>query len=134
MPSLFAELETLASAAVDTVMGELIRVEPQTKGDVFSGSADGTRPVLDDIVGIVDINPVTVSAQDEGTYDGFQPQLAGDRIHVSFAESSFQSAASWPKQGDILVAKERSGMPKFRLNHPPQRDGIGRFVCICVPA
>lgn len=134
MPSLFAGLETLASASIDTVMGELIRVEPQAKGDVFAGSADSTRPVLDDVVGIVDINPVTVTAQDEGTYDGFQPQLAGDRTHVSFAESSFLSAASWPKQGDILVAKERSGMPKFRLTHPPQRDGIGRFVCICVPA
>lgn len=134
MPSLFAELETLVSDAVDTVMGELIRVEPQTKGEVFAGSADPDRPVVDDVVGIVDINPVTVTAQDEGTYDGFQPQLAGERVHISFAESAFSSAAAWPKQGDLLVAKERSGMPKYRLNHPPQRDGIGRFVCICVPA
>jgi len=134
MPSLFAELETLASAAVDTVMGELFRIEPQAKGGVFAGSADGARPVLDDVVGIIDFKPVTITAQDEGTYDGFQPQLAGDEIHISFAESSFPNAASWPKAGDHVVAKERSGMPKFKLSRSPDRDGIGRFICVCVPA
>ncbi len=134
MPSLFAELEALASSAVDTVMGELTRIDPQGKGDVFAGSADGTRPVIDDIVGIVDLSPIVVTAQDEGTYDGFQPQLAGDRIHVSYAESSFPNAAAWPKKGDFIIAKERSGMPKYRLTRDPDRDGIGRFICVCVPA
>lgn len=134
MPSLFAELETLASAAVDTVMGELTRIEPQSKGGVFAGSADGSRPVLDNIIGIPDFNPVTVTAQDEGTYDGFQPQLAGDRIHVSYAESSFPNAASWPQAGDYIVLKERSGIAKLKVHRGPERDGIGRFICICVPA
>lgn len=133
MPSLFAELETLASAAVDTVMGELTRIEPQGRGDVFAGSADPDRPVLNNVVGIVDFSPIVVTAQDEGTYDGFQPQAAGDKIHISYAESSFPNAAAWPRQGDIIVAIERSGMPKFKLTRSPDRDGIGRFICVCVP-
>jgi hypothetical protein len=133
MPSLFAELETLVSSAVDTVMGERTRIEPQRRGEVFGSSADNSRPILE-VVGVVDFNPVAVTAQDEGTYDGFQPQLAGDKIHVSYALSSFPNAAAYPKAGDVIIAVERPGMPKFRLTRDPDHDGVGRMICVCVPA
>lgn len=133
MPSLFAELETLASSAVDTVMGELVRIEPMKKGDVFASSADGTRQQVT-VTAVVDFNPVAVTVQDEGSYDGFQPQLAGDRIHVSIALSSFPSTSQWPQANDVITLLERSGTPKIRLTRAPDHDGIGRMVCPCVPA
>jgi hypothetical protein len=133
MPSLFSELETLASAAVDTVMGELIRIDPMKKGEVFASSVDGARQQVT-VTAVVDFNPVAVTVQDEGSYDGFQPQLAGDRIHVSIALSSFQGSSQYPQANDVIVALERPGMPKFRLTRAPDHDGIGRMVCPCVPA
>ena len=133
MSSLFADLETIVSDAVDTVMGETTRIEPQSKGDVFSGAADSSRPPFE-VVGIVDFSPTTATVGDESSYDGFQPSLAGDRIHVSYALSSFPNASSYPRQNDIIVAIERSGTPKFRIMKAPEHDGIGRMICVCVPA
>jgi hypothetical protein len=133
MPSLFAELETIVSDTVDSVMGERTRIEPQGKGDVFSGSADDTRPPFE-VIGVVDFSPTTVTVGDESSYDGFQPSLAGDRIHVSYALSSFQNASSYPRQNDVIAAIERSGTPKFRIMKAPEHDGIGRMICVCVPA
>lgn len=133
MPSLFAELETLVSSAVDTVMGELIRFDPMKSGDVFASSADGARQQVT-VVAVIDFNPVAVTAHDERTYDGFQPQLAGDRVHISVALSSFQDASLYPQANDVAVALERPGMPKFRITRAPDHDGIGRMICVCVPA
>lgn len=128
MPSLFAELESLVSEAIDTVYGEPTRIERVQKGQVFAGSASSSI----DRIGIVDINPVTVRVQDEGSNDGMQPQLAGEKIHVSYDESSF-AAGEVPEVGNKIVAFTRPGAPAYLVTRVDP-DGIGRFICVCKPA
>lgn len=133
MISLFAELESMVSEAIDGVYGEPTRIDRFKKGDVFAASADGSRPSKT-VIGIVDFNPVTVTTKDEGSYDGFQPNIAADRIHVSYDLSLFQDATEWPAALDVITLTERTGMPKLKLVKPPEDDGIGRILCICTRA
>lgn len=129
MTSLFAELEKRVSDAIDQTMGEATRIERLRSNVYFADSADGSRPTTN-VVGIIDFNPVAITAQDEGQYDGLQPHLAGERIHVSYATKSFASASHWPRQGDVITALDRDGQPKLKVIRIDQ-DGIGRFICVC---
>ncbi len=129
MPSLFSELEVLVSNAIDTVYGEPTRIYRQQKSEFF-GSEEGD---FFDVIGIVDVNPVTVVAQDEGAYDGMQPQLAGERYHVSYDLSLFPTPSQQPVQDSIIVAPTRSDVPKLRVTRVDP-DGIGRIVCVCSKA
>jgi hypothetical protein len=133
MPSLFAELEKRCSAAVDALYGEPTRIDRFKKGDVFANVADSDRASFT-VIGIVDFNPVTVTTKDEGSYDGFQPTIAADRIHVSYDISLFPDAAHWPIQDDVIVLTERPGTPRIRVTRPPDHDGIGRMLCVCSKA
>lgn len=128
MPSLFAELEDLVSEAVDTMYGEPTRIERVQRGQVFAGSASSSI----ERIGIVDVNPVTVRVQDEGANDGMQPQLVGERIHVSYDETLF-GAGEMPEAGFRIIAFTRAGSPAFIVTRVDP-DGIGRFICVCKPA
>ena len=132
MTSLFAELERLATDAVDTLYGEPVRIERKVGGEFFSGSADSSRPEIT-VIGIVDLSPMVVAVQDESSTDGFQPTLAGEKIHVSFDEERFATADEKPRENDILVAATRPNSPRFRVSRIDP-DGIGRFVCVCQKA
>lgn len=127
--SLFAELESLVSNAIDTVHGEATRIVRKKAGKVFSGTADSSRPTKD-VIGIPDFNPLVVTTKDEGTYDGFQPQLGADRIHVSYDTSRFDSTAEWPVDGDEIMLLERDGQPVVRVSRVDP-DGMGRINCVC---
>lgn len=130
MSSLFAELEELVSEAVDTVMGEPTRIDRRKKSGRFSSSADGEAASIT-VVGVVDFNPVIADPKDKGQYDGYQPNLAGDKLHVSYATSSFASAEEYPTQDDHIVLTARSGCPSHRISRV-DHDGLGRLVCVCV--
>jgi len=130
MPSPFAELENLISEAVDSVMGEPTRIDRRRKSGRFSSSADDDRDSVT-VTGVVDFNPVIADPKDKGQYDGFQPNLSGDKLHVSYAESSFASSDEYPTQDDTIVLTARSGQPSFRISRVDP-DGLGRMVCVCV--
>ncbi|WP_378952078.1 hypothetical protein [Mesorhizobium sp. ANAO-SY3R2] len=134
MISEFADLEKLVSEAVDDVMGEPTRIVRKVKGEFLSRSADGSRAPLD-VDGVVDFNPVLAKPMDMGQYDGYQPTTAADRIHVSYSEQVFADGKSaWPKDQDEihLLAPERAGQALRVTRVDP--DGLGRLVCVCVPA
>lgn len=129
MPSSFAELENLISEAVDSVMGEPTRIDRRRKSGRFSSSADDDRDSVT-VTGVVDFNPVIADPKDKGQYDGFQPNLSGDKLHVSYAESSFTSKDEYPTQDDTIVLTGRPDQPCFRISRV-DFDGLGRMVCIC---
>jgi hypothetical protein len=155
MVSRFAEAESIVSTTNDAWYGEETRIVPMAKGQYFAASVNGE---FLDVVGIVDINPVTVVAQDEGGYDGMQPGLAGERMHVSYDLSLFTDLLRVPKQGDEIWMLTREthinltdvrGVPltdiignpllagkylaKWRVTRVDP-DGIGRVVCVCTKA
>jgi hypothetical protein len=129
MPSLFAELERLVSAAVDETYAEATRIEPKAKSQYFAGSADSERTPIT-LVGVCDFDPVTLVAQDTGKYDGMRPAVAGDKLHVSYDEALFPT---WrPQAGDVIVLTERADEPSLRISRV-DRDRFGRLVCVCTP-
>ncbi|WP_420408693.1 hypothetical protein [Hoeflea sp.] len=132
MTTPFADLEILVSDAVDSLMAEPTRIIRKKRGEIFAGTADGARATVD-VVGVVDLNPLTVVAQDQGQYDGFQPTLAANKVHVSYKHGVFASRDAWPKQDDRIVALVRAGPPTYRVTKDAEDDGIGRVLCICVP-
>lgn len=129
MASPFAALENLVSAEVDALYAERTRVHPMTAGRV-SRVADGARSVAD-AVGVVDFNPVLAKPQDMGQYDGYQPAVAADRIHVSYADSELPDGTQQNDEIELLEP-ERSGQ-RLRITRIDP-DGLGRAVCVCVPA
>lgn len=142
MPSLFATMfEPKASDAIDGLYGEIFLIERKVKGAVFGSVADSSRPAVY-IVGIMDVNPITTTLQDKSSYDGLQPQVAGEKYHVSFDVSKFTVAADLPQKDDFLTAGTLTlvgNVPNFVKNpaFPTVRvltvdpDGIGRVVCVC---
>ncbi len=133
MTSLFADIETLVSNAVDGVYGEQARILRQSKNQYFAGSADSSRPTTL-VTAVFDKNPVLARPQDEGNYDGFQPQVGADRYHVSINKRLFADKSLWPAQGDRIEAVNNPSIPMLRVTRPPEDDGIGRIVCICEKA
>ncbi len=133
MTSLFADLETLVSTAVDEVYGEPSLITRQKKNQYFAGSADSSRDEIV-VVGIVDRNPVTARVQDQGSYDGLQPTVGGDKFHVSYDISLFPEPAAYPAQNDLIDFYENPEIPLLRVSKQPEEDGIGRIICICEKA
>lgn len=128
--SVFAELERLVSAAVDETMSERIRIEPKKAGQYLSGSADPDRAPMT-VVGAPDFDPVTLIAQDTSKFDGARPAVAGEKLHISFDVAKFPL---WqPQKPDELVFVDRPGQPRVSVTRV-DRDGYGRFVCVCTPA
>lgn len=132
MTTPFANLEKKLSSSIDRMYAENTRIIRKTKGEIFSSVADGSRPPVD-VVGVIDINPMTIVAQDQGQYDGFQPSFAANRIHVSYKYGVFADKDEWPRQDDRIVALDRTGTPTYRVTRDAEDDGIGRVLCICVP-
>ena len=130
MASLFAAYESLVSEAIDRVYGESTRIEYFKKDKVFGSDVDSERPAFD-IIGIPDFNPVTVTTKDEGSYDGFQPTIAANRIHISYDLSLFQDPSQYPSQNAVITLLERAGTPRVTVMAPPEHDGIGRILCVC---
>ncbi|RWC91654.1 MAG: hypothetical protein EOS72_03085 [Mesorhizobium sp.] len=133
MTTPFAELEKRVSAEIDAHYGEATRVVRKVAGQYFSRSADGGRANVD-VIGVVDYNPVMARPKDQGQYDGFQPGVAGDRIHVSYTASRFTDRDAWPADGDEiwLLDPDRHGA-KLRVTRSDP-DELGRIVSVCVPA
>lgn len=126
--SVFAYLETIVSGHVDAVFGDPITIMPRRRGEV-SSAADPDRPEST-VVGVVDFNPRTISPKGKEQYDAFQPNLAGEKVHVSFDVNVFASAAARPKQGDRLVAHLKEGTFTFEVVSC-EEDGLGRLVAPC---
>lgn len=131
--SIFADLETLVSTEVDAHMGEPTRIVRKVAGQYFSRSADVERAKID-AVGVVDFNPIMARPKDMGQYDGYQPELAADRIHVSYAVTAFRCREEWPAGNDdiVLLDPSRQGR-RIRITRVDP-DELGRLVCVCVPA
>lgn len=155
MPSLFAGYESLVSEAIDGVWGDITRIVRRQSGQqFFAGPANG--PFVD-VVGIVDINPVTVRQQDEGSYDGFIPQLPGESYHVSYDLTNLRAAGYQPKKDDEIICLSQdeganlsplTGLSMAQVLANPalapltmtlkvtraDPDGLGRIICVCTKA
>ena len=129
MSSPFADLESRLSNAVDAVFSESTRIDRYKRGGLLENPVDGDRPSVT-VKGIVDFNPVVVNAIDRGAYDGFQPSLAGEKIHVSYDLSAFD-AGQEPKEKDVIVLLARPEQPTLSITRT-EADGLGRIVCFCV--
>lgn len=125
--SIFAEFETLVSDAVDEFFGDEVTLFPRRRGEV-SSVADPDRDQIT-VVGVVDFNPRTVAPKGKEQYDAFQPNLAGEKVHVSFDENAFPPGGR-PKQADRLVAVLKSGTSTLEVVSV-EPDELGRFVCPC---
>lgn len=134
--SRFAAAEQVVSDAIDGWYGDKTRIQRQSSGGYFAGAAEGDPFV---VTGIVDENPITIRVQDEGSYDGMQPQLGGDKWHVSYDISKFPVGEDLPDQGDHITILLEDGVtanpafPKLRVTRR-DHDGIGRVVCVCTKA
>lgn len=126
--SQFAEYETIISAAVDNAFGDPVTITPMAKGEL-SHSADGTRAIRT-VTGIVDFNPRAILPKGKEQYDAFQPNLMGEKAHVSFDENLFSDDAPKPRTGDQLSGTLKSGAFKFEIA-VIEPDGLGRIVCAC---
>lgn len=126
--SLFADLETIVSGYVDEAFGDLVTHVPRRKGEV-SSVADTGRAVTT-VAGVVDFNPRTVTPKGKEQYDAFQPNLMGEKVHVSFDENAFASRDVRPRSGDWLTATLKAGSFTF-LVVSAEPDELGRFVCPC---
>lgn len=126
--SVFAELETIVSGHLDRVFGDAVILMPRRQGEV-SSIADPDREQIT-VVGIVDFNPRTISPKGKEQYDAFQPNLAGEKVHVSFDVNVFPSDGARPKQGDRLVAMLKYGTLTFEVV-TVEADELGRLVTPC---
>jgi len=130
--TLFADLEKLVSAEVDALMGEPTRIDRKTaQNQYFARSEDASRASVT-AVGVVDFNPIIARPKDMGQYDGYQPDVAADRIHVSYAETEFVSRETRPREQDEIVLLDRDNR-RLRVTRVDP-DELGRMVCVCVPA
>lgn len=125
--SIFAEFETLVSGEVDRFFGDEVTLFPRRRGEV-SSVADPDRAQIT-VVGVVDFNPLTVLPKGKEQYDAFQPNLAGEKVHVSFDENAFP-AGGRPKQGDRMVAVLKSGTVTLEVVSV-EPDETGRLLCPC---
>ncbi|WEJ60233.1 hypothetical protein [Devosia sp. FJ2-5-3] len=126
--SIFAQYERIVSTHIDGVFGDPVEFHPKKRGEV-SVVDDPIRPKRN-LVGIVDFNPRVTPAKGKEQYDAFQPDLAAEKVHVSFDIASFTSRADWPQQGDHLIARLKDGVHRLDVI-AAQPDEVGRLVCPC---
>lgn len=133
MFSRFAAIERRVSSAIDTIYAEPAEIVYMTKasGDFGGKVVDISKPAFL-TKGIADFNPVAADILDAGQYDGFQPAIAGEKIHVSF-DAAKLTASTLPREGDVIRLTSRLPIPALLINRPPEPDGLGRWVCICGP-
>ena len=132
MPTLFAQMETAVSAAVDRLHEEPTRIIPRKGGEFVRGPTDPARAERS-VLGVIDFNPVTVRAKEQSEYDGYRPELDGEKVHVSYTASRLGTPVVAPIKGDIIVALDRPGTPRFQIVSA-EADGLGRVLCRCTPA
>lgn len=134
MPTPFERREARISASIDREHGERTRITPRAAGTYMAGTTDPGRPVLENIIGIVDLKPVVARIKDRAEYDAFRSEVEGEVIHVTYATSRFASQASWPKAKDEIEAIDRATMPNRFQVVAVMPDGLGRILCMCVVA
>ena len=132
MPTLFAQMETAVSAAVDHLHMERTRLVPRASGEFVRGGQDPSRPVRE-VMGVIDFNPATIRAREQSEYDGYRPELDGEKVHVSYTLSRLGAPAVLPSKGDLIEALDRPGVPVFQIV-VVEADGLGRVLCRCTPS
>ena len=119
----------MVSEAVDGLYGEVLRVEPRADGEYVVGAADETRDAYER-PGVIDFSPKVVRTSYAGRNDADMPELLGEMVHVSFAESVIPFV---PRQGDLIRTVGRSPAQAFSVV-TVEPDGIGRVILRCKPA
>lgn len=126
----FDDIESLVSETIDETYGDEIVIIRTARGEFFTKSqADKTHVVT----GIIDLNPMVIQVQDKSQYDGFQPDVSGQKVHISIDLDEFQKQADQPDQHDILEVEKGCNKGRYKISAKPQNDGIGRILCVCVP-
>jgi len=133
MTSWFSDIEARVSDVEDTIYGEAVRIVPMGASAGYYGApAQDDGRDEKDVTAIVDFNPVALTVTDEGQFDGFQPTMTADKVHVSFKATAFTSDER-PRIGDVILLVGRSPQIELKIVRDPEDDGIGRFICVCVP-
>lgn len=128
MSTPFDEYEAIVSEAIDETYAGRLLVISRSGGKFVAGAETAGVEYL----GIVDFNPVTLKPQDMGQYDGFQPNVAGERVDVSFDTGVIGPKSGWPKKGDHIKCLDVDGQPLLQVSHG-EADGVGRVVFYCTP-
>lgn len=130
MSTPFAEYEDMVSDAVDDIHGERVRVVPMVDSK-YHGRGESPDHEPFEVIGVVDTNPLMAQVTDKGQYDGFQPNIGADKVHVSVDVHRFNDYT--PRAGDTLELLDRIGadqLPRKVTVKDPQPDGLGRIVLI----
>ena len=129
MASPFDAAMRAADRVIDKVFHEIVRVEPQTKGEYII-TDDPERDAYD-VQMIVGMYPNTLQFKYLGKYDSDKPQMANDHLHLWYHVDKLPAdRALWPKEGDRLVMTERpEDHPVFIVRIEP--DGVDRYMVRC---
>lgn len=130
MPQKFAALESVASALVDDMYGERVRLEPRADGEFAKVGTDHNRPGLT-LSAVVDFEPKVLKTRNSGRYDADVSDLIGEKCHVSIKEAYLPYSL---REGDIIHLLERAApYPATLLVSAVEPDGIGRVILRCKP-
>lgn len=126
MTAPFAAAAGALSTAVDGTFGERLRIEPQLVG-TYSAGPDPDRPSFQ-VVGTLRFGaPAQGFTSGDRQDRRFHGEIDGETVTASIDRAQFAGGAL-PQQGDVLVALDRAGSPRFVLPAAPAIDGLARVV------
>jgi hypothetical protein len=130
MASPFAALDRVTARAVETLMGEALRLLPMREGKYSAGGADPDRQTRD-LRGMLTIDEVPQRIDGDGVGSNFGHELDAGGIRVSFAKEFFTSLSDRPRKGDRIQALAVEGQPIFEIVRPAP-DNASRIIFHCV--
>ena len=132
MMTVFSAIDALASAALDTVLGERLRFTPRGKATNYGRAIDPDRPTVECVGTFLE------GGIDVGFTDGDRPQssfsgrVAGQRANVS-VERRYFPAGKEPRTDDMVETLDQSPPRRFAVVEA-NANGETRLVLTLVPA
>jgi hypothetical protein len=121
MPTL-ADHHATRSAQVDRVHAERVRIVPQLRGNYGAGVDPDRSPVET-------VGPLRVGAAENdagGARRNFISNIATGKAELHLERSNLPPGFE-AKKGDLVIALDRPGQPRFEVERP-ERDHIARLV------
>jgi hypothetical protein len=124
--ALFAEADT----ALDEAFATLLEIRPLAPAE-FTRSSQLSSPAYR-IMGILDLPTEVIRAEGRLVDAGAKSDIVAVKATADFALALFGADRPAPKEGDEIVAVERSGAPHYRVESA-KPDGVSRLVCQLAP-
>lgn len=124
--ALFAE----ADVALDEAFATLLEIRPLAPAE-FTRSTQLSSPAYR-IMGILDLPTEVLRAEGRLVDAGAKSEVVAVKATADFALSLFGADNPPPKEGDEIVAVDRAGAPRYRVESA-KPDGVSRLVCQLAP-